>query len=117
MPSTFLSILAYEMRPEGVRARVEDSADSMKHHSLTEADMGKRGRAHRRSRIPRFLRLSNTLFSAPTPTNPVAEISPLGRTAGSCLLTNRASRPRPTEVSPLGRSRRVRLRASERVQP
>src|SRR3990172_11339451 len=48
------------MRPDGVRARVDDSADSMKHHSLTEADRGKRGRAHRRSRIPRFSLLSNT---------------------------------------------------------
>src|SRR6188508_3650185 len=50
---------AYEMRPEGVRARVEESADSMKHHSLTEVEEGKRGRAHRRSRIPRFRILSN----------------------------------------------------------
>src|SRR6187200_937739 len=59
MPSTFRSIRAYEMRPDGVRARVEESADSMKHHSLTEVEEGKRGRAHRRSRIPRFRILSN----------------------------------------------------------
>src|SRR6476660_6377440 len=59
MPSTFRSIRAYEMRPDGVRARVEESADSMKHHSLTEVEEGKRGRAHRRSRIPRFSVLSN----------------------------------------------------------
>ncbi|MGP1673961.1 MAG: nitrilase-related carbon-nitrogen hydrolase [Candidatus Limnocylindrales bacterium] len=43
------------MRPEGVTARVLDSAeDSMKHRSLTEEDRGREGRAHRRSRIPRF---------------------------------------------------------------
>src|SRR4249919_427777 len=48
------------MRPEGVRARVDDSAtDGMKHHSLTEAWKGEEGRAHRRSRISRFLILSN----------------------------------------------------------
>src|SRR5918995_191319 len=59
MPSTFRSMRAYEIRPEGVRARDEESADSMKHHSLTEVERGKRGRAHRRSRIPRFRILSN----------------------------------------------------------
>src|SRR6188508_1880093 len=51
---------AYEMRPEGVTARVFDSADSMKHRSLTEVGRKKGGRAHRRSRIPRFSVLSNT---------------------------------------------------------
>src|SRR4249919_3666344 len=64
MPSTLRSIRAYEMRPEGVRARVEGSPDSMKHHSLTEVEGGKRGRAHRRSRIPRFSVLSNALQRA-----------------------------------------------------
>src|SRR4029079_16924811 len=59
MPSTFRSMRAYEMRPDGVRARAEESADSMKHHSVTEVEEGKRGRAHRRSRIPRFRILSN----------------------------------------------------------
>src|SRR4026207_350934 len=50
---------AYEIRPEGVRARVDDSADSMKYRSLTEEEEGGEGRAHRRSRIPRFSVLSN----------------------------------------------------------
>src|SRR3954464_4340589 len=50
---------AYEMRPDGVTARVFDSADSMKHHSLTEEQRRKGGRAHRRSRISRFSVLSN----------------------------------------------------------
>src|SRR6187200_1934472 len=73
MPSTFLSMRAYEMRPEGVRARVDDSAaDSMKYRSLTEERRGRRGRAHRRSRISRFPVLSNApesgngAFWAPT---------------------------------------------------
>src|SRR4051812_19777031 len=49
------------MRPEGVRTRFEESAvDSMKHRSLTEEEGETRGRAHRRSRIPRFRVLSNT---------------------------------------------------------
>src|SRR4026207_2241120 len=50
---------AYEIRPEGVRARVDDSADSMKYRSLTEEEEEGEGRAHRRSRIPRFSVLSN----------------------------------------------------------
>src|SRR4029450_1880433 len=50
---------AYEIRPEGVRARVDDSADSMKHRSLTEEEGEKGGRAHRRGRIPRFSILPN----------------------------------------------------------
>src|SRR3954447_2514020 len=51
---------AYEMRPDGVTARVDDSAeDSMKHRSLTEEEGEMGGRAHRRSRIPRFRFLSN----------------------------------------------------------
>ena len=39
--------------------RFDDSADSMKHRSLTEAWGKGKGRAHRRSRIPRFRGLSN----------------------------------------------------------
>src|SRR3954449_12051522 len=62
-PSIFLSMRAYEMRPDGVRARFEDSADSMKHHSLTEAEGEGESQTHRRSRIPRFGILSNAPYS------------------------------------------------------
>src|SRR5690349_8954959 len=51
---------AYEMRPDGVTARVDDSAeDSMKHRSLTEEEGEMGGRAHRRDMVPRFRILSN----------------------------------------------------------
>src|SRR3954464_6782028 len=51
---------AYEMRPDGVTARVDDSAeDSMKHRSFAEEEGEMGGRAHRRSRIPRFRPVSN----------------------------------------------------------
>src|SRR5215207_6646528 len=51
---------AYEMRPDGVTARVDDSAeDSMKYRSLTEDRREMGGRAHRRDMVPRFRVLSN----------------------------------------------------------
>jgi hypothetical protein len=45
--STLRSILAYEIATRGVRARVEDSADSMKHRSLTEVEGKERPRSQK----------------------------------------------------------------------
>ena len=42
------------MRPDGSRRESTTQRDSMKHRSLTEDEGKKGGRAHRRSRIPRF---------------------------------------------------------------
>jgi hypothetical protein len=49
---SFSSIRAYEIRPDDVRARVDDSATGSMNRSLTEEEWRREGRAHRRSRIP-----------------------------------------------------------------
>src|SRR5690349_6769737 len=73
---------AYEMRPDGVTARVDDSAeDSMKHRSLTEEEGEMGGRAHRRGMVPRFRVLSNdrehVIGLAPSPGTPFGRRSRL----------------------------------------
>src|SRR5215203_2659784 len=95
---------AYEMRPVGVTARVFDSADSMKHHSWTEELRGKGGRAHRRSRIPRFRVLSNTSERAIGPAGPVAA-------AGSPVRCPRGLEPDPADPWPPIRTLRPTRRA------
>src|SRR6516165_4873371 len=54
------------MRPEDVRARVDDSAADSMNRSLTEEEGKGKGRAHRRSRIPRDLEMSNGAMACAT---------------------------------------------------
>src|SRR6266498_5879137 len=56
---SFSSIRAYEIRPDDVRARVDDSATGSMNRSLTEEEWRREGRAHRRSRIPLPEEMSN----------------------------------------------------------
>src|SRR6266542_6661990 len=56
---SFSSIRAYEIRPDGVRACGDDSATGSIKHSLTEEEERRKGRAHRRSRIPLLQEMSN----------------------------------------------------------
>src|SRR4051794_28450504 len=52
-------IRAYRLREDGIERVDESAADSMNYRSLTEEKGKVGGRAHRRSRIPRFSHMSN----------------------------------------------------------
>src|SRR6476661_912734 len=57
-------IRAYDLRAEAGVARDDDSADSMKPLLSEECGEEGKGRAHRRSRIPRFSEKSNVARAA-----------------------------------------------------